>query len=303
MVTSVDLGGGRAGPALVDALRRDSCAFVTGHGVDADLRRRMVAVTRDFFARSPAEKAAVRWDGTGLWKGWQPVYEGRPELTDTRPPDLLERFEAQEPATFAAWPAAPAGFAATWSAYHDACAALASGIVGMLAAELGLPADALPAWTDGQFANLVANHYLPQPEPPGPGQVRTGVHTDRGGLTLLWAEQAPGGLEVRAPGSDTWTPVAIPVDAFVLQVGDMMARWTNGRIRANVHRVANPPREVAATASRLALVYFHYPALDTRIEPVPSSPGDRLLPVMRARDHLMYRQEHFKASADYVGTP
>ena len=90
--------------------------------------------------------------------------------------------------------------------------------------------DDLPGWTDGQFANLVANHYLPQPEPPLPGQTRVGSHTDRGGITLLTADEAPGGLEVRPTGRG-WTPVVIPDDAYVVQVGDLFSRWTNRRSR------------------------------------------------------------------------
>lgn len=301
MVQTIDLSAPGAGRKLVQVLEEDSCTFAVGHGVDPDLRRRMVAVTRAFFALDPAEKSTVRWDGTGEWKGWQPVYEGRPEMTGSRVPDLLERFEAQALAQFQLWPTTPAGFAETWTAYYAACAGVASRIVGLLVDELDLPRELLPAWTSGQFANLVANHYLAQPEPPEPGQVRTGAHTDRGGFTLLWAEQVPGGLEVRRPGSTDWTAVLIPEDAYLLQVGDMLSRWVNGRIKANVHRVANPPRDVAATASRLALVYFHYPSLDTTIVPAPSCVTGRTLPPLAAREHFFHRQEHFKTSPDYAG--
>ena len=71
-------------------------------------------------------------------------------------------------------------------------------LVRVAADELDLPPDDLPAWTDGQFANLVANHYLPAARAaPLPGQTRVGAHTDRGGITLLTADEAPGGLEVR----------------------------------------------------------------------------------------------------------
>lgn len=300
MVTSVNLAENRAGSRLVETLLADSCVFLVGHGVDPALRTRMVRVTQEFFAKPVSEKAAVRWDGEGAWKGWQAVYEGRAELTGSRVPDLLERFEAQDLETFTWWPGEPAEFAGTWKAYYEACGRLASRVLTLLAAGLDLPREQLAPWTTGQYANLVANHYLPQPDPPASGQVRTGAHTDRGGLTLLWADQAPGGLEVRRPDGG-WEPVLIPSDAFILQVGDMFSRWTNGRVRANVHRVANPPREAAAGASRLALVYFHYPNLDTVIEPAPSCVEERALPPMPAREHFFRRQEYFKESPDYAG--
>jgi isopenicillin N synthase-like dioxygenase len=294
----VDLSAPHAGPDLIDALRSHASALLVNHGVDPELRRSVIELSRAFFARPEAEKARVRWDGTGPWSGWQPVYEGAGEITGDRVPDLVERFECQELATFALWPDRPVGFAEAWTAYYDAAGDLASHLVRLAVEVLDLPTDALPAWTDQQFANLVANHYLPQPDPPLPGQTRVGAHTDRGGITLLSADEAPGGLEVRPRGRG-WTPVVIPEDAYVVQVGDLFSRWTNRRIPANLHRVVNPPREVAAEASRLALVYFHYPALDSVVAPAPSCVDSEHPPIeaIVAGEHLFRRQEAFKQGA------
>ena len=175
---------------------------------------------------------------------------------------------------------------------------MAGRIIELVVAELDLPVAELHAWTDEHFANLVANHYLPHPEPPAPGQTRVGPHTDRGGITLLAADEAPGGLEVRPPGGDL-LPVVIPADAFVVQAGDLRSRWTNHRIPANVHRVVNPPPEVAATASRLALVYFHYPRLDAVVAPAPSclATCEGGPEPTSAGEHLRRRQEAFKLGA------
>jgi isopenicillin N synthase-like dioxygenase len=169
------------------------------------------------------------------------------------------------------------------------------GIVGAL----DLPPEDLPAWTTGQYANLVVNNYPPQPEPPLPQQVRVGPHTDRGGFTLLAADDAPGGLEVRLPGSTEWIPVVIPPEAFLVQAGDLLSRWTNRVIRPNAHRVVNPPRDVAATARRQAVVYFHYPSLTHTVTPAPSCvarSGAPTLEPLHAGDHLMYRQAAFASS-------
>ena len=301
-VPIVDLGSPTAGADLVDALEHAASALLVGHGIPIELRRAAIRSSRQFFARAEADKAEVRWPGDGLWYGWQPVYAGGEEYTAGRAPDLMERFEVNDPDHFSFWPSEPAGFADAWTAYHHACAGLATRLMELLAAELDLPADDLAAWTTEQYANLVANHYLPQPEPPLPGQTRVGSHTDRGGITLLAADEAPGGLQVRL-GARRWADVAIPEDAYVIQVGDLFARWTNGRIAANVHRVVNPPREVAATASRLALVYFHYPRLDATISPAPScigADGPRYAPVS-AREHTVRRQETYRHRVDEDG--
>jgi isopenicillin N synthase-like dioxygenase len=302
-VPVVDLSSPTAGGDLVRSLELASSALIVGHGVDLALREEVIARSREFFAQPREVKARVRWPGTGPWHGWQPVYEGVDELTGTRVPDLLERFEVQEVDEFDFWPDSVAGFREAWLAYYFSCATLASRLVRLVAGELELPESVLADWTDRQFANLVANHYLPQVTPPLPGQTRTGAHTDRGGVTLLAADEAPGGLEVRLGGRE-WVPVVIPPDAYVLQVGDLFARWTNRRLPANVHRVVNPPAEVAATSSRLALVYFHYPALDTVVTPAPSCvTADRpALPPLVCGEHLLARQEAYKVrtSEDYA---
>ena len=294
----VDLSSPSAGADLVAALEYASSAVLVNHGIDLVLRAEVIALSRQFFALDREEKAKVRWPGTGAWFGWQPVYEGAADLTGSRVPDLVERFEAHEIETFSLWPASPAGFADAWKRYYLACSELASHLMTLAVAELDLPADQLPNWTDRQFANLVANHYPPQPVPPLAGQTRVAAHADRGGITLLAADEAPGGLEVRL-GERVWTSVVIPNDAYVVQVGDLFSRWTNRRIPANLHRVVNPPRDVAATASRLALVYFHYPALDTVIEPAPSCvTADRpAMATLVAGEHLLRRQEAFKIGA------
>ncbi len=298
-VPVVDLSAPDAGAELVAALGSHASALLVGHGVDPALRQRVIELSREFFALPEDEKERVRWDGTGPWSGWQPVYRGATELTGDRVPDLVERFECQELETFEGWPTDPPGFAAAWTEYYDAAGALASRLVEAAAAVLDLPPADLPAWTDGQFANMVANHYLPQPEPPLPGQTRVGAHTDRGGITLLTSDEAPGGLEVRPRGRG-WTPVVIPDDAYVVQVGDLFSRWTNRRIPANLHRVVNPPREVAAGASRLSLVYFHYPALDTVVRAAPScvDMDNPAIDPIGAGEHLFRRQEAFKDGAE-----
>lgn len=298
-VPVVDLSSSSAGAELVAALEHASSAILVGHGIDLGLRSDVITLSREFFALERDVKARVRWPGTGAWFGWQPVYEGAADLTGDRVPDLVERFEAHELDTFTLWPAEPNGFADAWTRYFDSCSVLASRLITLASVELGLPAEELGNWTDRQFANLVANHYPPQPRPPLPGQTRVAAHSDRGGITLLAADEAPGGLEVRL-AERTWTPVVIPDDAYVVQVGDLFSRWTNRRIPANLHRVVNPPRDVAATASRLALVYFHYPALDTVITPAPScvTVERPALPTMTCGEHLMSRQEAFKVRGD-----
>lgn len=300
MIPTLDLASA-SGRDLADALITNSCVLVVGHGVPTVLRKAMADVTAAFFDLPRAEKERVRWPGTGAWRGWQPVYDGTPELTGDRVPDLVERFEAQELEHFTMWPERPAELRETWVAYNAECRRVTSLLIDLFADGLDLPAEDIPAWTENQYANLCVNNYPAQPDPPLPGQVRIGPHTDRGGITLLAADAAPGGLQVRLPTTGEWVGVTIPVDAYLVQVGDLFARWTNLVVHGNVHQVVNPPRHLAAQARRQAIVYFHYPHLDTVVTPAPSCvarSGRDPLPPMHARDHLLRRQAAYAKAHD-----
>src|ERR1022692_1230701 len=67
--------------AFADALSESSCVFIVNHGVPARLIEEMVAVSTAFFDLPREEKLPTRWPGDGLWRGWQPVYEGNEDLT------------------------------------------------------------------------------------------------------------------------------------------------------------------------------------------------------------------------------
>ena len=301
---------------FVSALRRSSCVFITGHGVSDGLMTAMVDVSTEFFDLPRDLKAPTRWPGDGLWRGWQPVHEGAADLTGGRVPDLLERFEvalsgareetpdglAASTATFSLWPSVPGRFAQVWTRYYAALGNLANRLIKAIIDDLALvegaarAADVTAAWTSEHYANLVAINYIAQETPPEPGQLRIRQHTDRGGLTLLWADQAPGGLEVMLPHSREWVPVLIPAGAFLVQAGDLLARWTSYAVRPNIHRVVNPPIEVAATSRRISIPYFHYPRLDLLVEAAPSclTEGRRAARPVVAGEHTFRRQEDDK---------
>jgi isopenicillin N synthase-like dioxygenase len=58
--------------------------------------------------------------------------------------------------------------------------------------------------------------------------------------------------------------------AFIVNLGDMMAQWTNDRWRSTLHRVVNPPSDAGAAARRLSVVFFHTPNYDATIACIPS---------------------------------
>jgi len=87
-----------------------------------------------------------------------------------------------------------------------------------------------------------------------------------------------------------WVDVPPLRGALVVNAGDLLARWTNGRWKSNVHRVINPPKALTGSTRRLSIVLFTGPNADARIECLPSCQGvDRPAkyePII-AHDHLM----------------
>ncbi|HKO06319.1 MAG TPA: 2OG-Fe(II) oxygenase family protein, partial [Alphaproteobacteria bacterium] len=99
-----------------------------------------------------------------------------------------------------------------------------------------------------------------------------GPHTDYGALTILKSENRPGGLEVRMR-DETWQPIAIAPDTFVVNLGDLMQLWTNDCWVSNLHRVANPPRDAALGSRRQSIVFFYQPNYDAVIACLPGCAG------------------------------
>jgi isopenicillin N synthase-like dioxygenase len=123
------------------------------------------------------------------------------------------------------------------------------------------------------------NYYPAQSGPPRPGQLRAGAHTDYGGLTILSGEDVPGGLQVRTRDG-RWVDVPTSPTTFVVNIGDLLMRWTNDRWLSNLHRVVNPPLDEAARRHRLSIAFFNHPNYDALIACLPTQGAARHAPVL-----------------------
>jgi isopenicillin N synthase-like dioxygenase len=174
-------------------------------------------------------------------------------------------------------PAQPAGFSATMVELYRGFEHLSQDLLRVFALALALPETWFADKIGRHFSIMSSHHYPPLQAQPRPGQLRTGAHTDFGAMTILAMTDAAGGLEVRMPNG-TWAPVVAGKNELVINLGDMMARWTNGRWTSTVHRVANPPVISLAASRRQSIGYFMHPDYDAPIRCIPTCVTDGSAP-------------------------
>jgi isopenicillin N synthase-like dioxygenase len=148
--------------------------------------------------------------------------------------------------------------------YHAAISELSMRVVRLLALSLDLPADYFSPMFDMPNTTLRMLKYPPQPESTAFNQMGAGAHTDWGGVTLL-AQGDIGGLEIRNAAGDWIRAQPIP-GTFVVNLGDLTARWTNGLYNSNLHRVMNN----VSGRDRYSIPFFFGPRPSAIIEALPT---------------------------------
>lgn len=295
-----------------DACRTIGFLVVAGHGVPKETIQNMLDASQRFFAL--AEEAKLRTlPADGAFRGYVPMAKSSlgQSLGVEASPDLREGFSInrvqdksdpyfQNPAAgklFAdnVWPSEDdvPGFRSAWTAYYLAQERLATSLMRIFALALGLPEDFFDDKVDRHFSNMVAYHYPPISAPPKPGQLRGGAHTDFGSLTLVYGHPSAKGLQVWN-GSE-WEDVPTAPDTFVVNLGDLMAQWTNDMWVSTLHRVANPP-DGEWNKPRYSLIFFHQPNYDVLVESLDRINAPKYSPVTSGT-HLFQ-----KLSAMNVGT-
>lgn len=266
---------------------------VEGHGVDPQVIDQAESAAQAFFARPLEDKMRCVPSEAWHFRGYEPVGGSAlaRSLDDATPPDLCELYRISrfdDPASTQRfrqhadlkdhslfdyffgpnlWPEEPAELRPALTAYYRELEQLAATMMEIFARALDLPADWFAASIDEHITNLCVNHYPVQTEPPRPGQLRRGAHSDYGSMTILHQNAAPGGLQVLAK-EGTWLDVPYRPETFIVNLGDLLARWTNDRWVSTMHRVVNPPADQADT-DRVSIPFFHQPNFDAVIECLP----------------------------------
>ena len=183
------------------------------------------------------------------------------------------------------WPALP-GFREALSAYYDGTFQLGLRILEGFAIHLGKAPDFFSRHFTKPVADMVINHYFGRAAAlsVGAGETASAAHTDHGIVTILWQDES-GGLEI-LDRDGNWLAAPPVRGSYVVNVGELMKRWTNGRFRATVHRVIHT-RE----AGRLSMPLFCNPNFRTEVDPrqLGIDEADARYAAVRSGDFLVSR--------------
>lgn len=292
---------------LGDAAERVGFLYVTGHGIPQTMIDAMFVEAEAFFERPLEQKMAAHIANWPVHRGYFPVFEENTDPTMTA--DLKEGFDlgrdlhADAPEVRAGlplhganqWPDHAPAFRRTAETYFAALSRLGERLMRGFAIALDLDPAFFEDKIDRPLAQLRLLHYPPQTGHVEAKTIGCGAHTDYGCLTIL-AQDPNGGLQVRNTAGDWIAAPPIP-GAFVVNLGDQMARWTNGRFQATPHRVIN-----VSGKERYSMPFFFDPNWDAEISCLPGCeiPGEppRFAPVLagpylqsRFDDTFAYRQD------------
>lgn len=271
---TVDLNQDDADLQLDLALRAHGFVQLTGHGIDTEAADRLRAGIDGFFELPLADKRRYVVDDPLANRG----YRGRGSeslayaLGQTAPPDLFESFNFGHPGRLhqplmapTPWPDQVPDFVAAARNYLATMAELSTLIDNLLGPLIGL--DDLAEQSSAGPDTMACIRYQRGPDEDHAEQTqqRMGAHSDYTSFTILTAEPVPG-LEILT--SDGWQSVIPDRGALLMNVGDLLAMWTNDTWASTVHRV--PIRGAAHDPEvRRTVAYFHYPDLKTVVEPLP----------------------------------
>ena len=276
-------GGAPGALQSAAAAARDACEkvgffYALNHGVPEALVDRAFAASRQFHALPLADKLTLRLDQNNI--GYLPInasVQGASTVHKATRPNQNESFfvshdrSPEHPDVIAGkplrgrnqWPEAMPALRRDMMAYFHALGAMCDRMLPVFAVALDMPADCFAPFFAGEaHANLRFLHYPPQ-DADADNQFGQAPHTDNSFMTALARTDVPG-LAVRLPQGEWFAPPIIP-GTFLINLGNMMRRWSNDRFLSTPHGVLND-----SGTDRYSIAYFHSPNPESVIECLPT---------------------------------
>ena len=275
-------------------------AVLADHGIPDDLIARAEAKAREFFAL-PKETKRKYALGQGGARGYTPF--GIETAKGAKAHDLKEFWHVgrelaanhkfRDVMADNVWPAEVPGFKETFLELFDTFDRTGVTVLKAIARYLGIDEDYFTDTVRDGNSVLRLLHYPPQKEATGE-HIRAGAHEDINTITLLLgAEEA--GLELKTRDG-RWIPVSPKPGELVINIGDMLQRLTNGKLRSTPHRVVNPTPDRASNA-RYSMPFFLHFRPDFMIEALPGTvpAGEEpKWPPISSHDYLLERLREIK---------
>jgi isopenicillin N synthase-like dioxygenase len=271
--------------------------YIINHGVPEALIADVYARAQEFFALPAARKAEIAIEQSACHRGYFVVGGENLDPEKQKAGDLKEGIKIgrdlplTHPRVVAGvplhgpnlWPAGLPGWRETMQSYYDAMEALGRRMMQAFALALDLEPDFFDQYLGEPMTTLGPLHYPPQTGRITEAQIGAGAHTDYGCVTLL-AQDETGGLQVRAKDG-SWIEAPPVAGSFVVNIGDMMERWTNGVFTSTLHRVIN-----ASGRERFSLPFFFDPDYEAELVCLETclAPGESpKFPPTTAGQHLL----------------
>jgi isopenicillin N synthase-like dioxygenase len=295
----------RAGREIHAACTQIGFFYLSNHGVPQAIIDRAEQAARRFFAFPVETKrlAAVNARHRGfnalgdatMYQATRPDYKEFFSVGLELPeddPDVVAGQALRGPNN---WPSFMPELQPALYNYYEAIGACGADLLRAVASGLGLP----PAFFASRYTKRMQRtqmvYYPPQPPQADEAQFGVAPHTDYGCITLLWQDSI-GGLQVREIANGTWIDAPPMPGTFVVNVGDLLARWSNDRFRSTLHRVIN-----RSGRERYSIATFYDPTYGADVDPrelgaagdtpryAPVAAGDYILG--RINDSMGYRKK------------
>ena len=253
-------------------------SYIRNHGIPRGLVMGIFDANRAFHAMPREKKMKIELDSNH--RGYIPLCSATDvssEIEEASQANYSESFimmrEAgpEDPDVLAGaflaganqWPAALPGFREQVTEYHEALARLARHLLKAMIRSIDTDFSELESYFDRPTTFLRLSCY-PELPPDAPENLYgSAPHVDFECLTLL-AQDDVAGLQVRGPGGN-WLDAPPIRNTFVMNVGTMLNRWSNGHLRSTPHRVMSRPNR-----ARYSVPFFYGPHVDTQVTPLAS---------------------------------
>lgn len=285
----------RAGEAIRKACSETGFFYIINHGVPQKVIDAAMAAAKTFFAFPAEVKRQVAVNKRH--RGWHAL--GGALMYEATKPDFKEFFSMglelpeDDPCVLAGealrgpnqWPDFMPELRLALDAYYEEIGQAGADLLKAVAVGLGIA----PAFFEPKYGKRLQRtqmvYYPPHPPRAETDQFGVAPHTDYGCITLLYQDNS-GGLQVRELGSNSWIDATPMEGSLVVNVGDLLARWSNDRFRSTLHRVIN-----TSGHERYSIATFYDPTYGAVVDPcdLGIDSASSLYPPVAAGDYILKR--------------